>query len=721
MFFACLRFKNQGGFFMFKKSLLPLVLLVLLSAAAVFANSPADVQNEVKNYILENNETLSFWNLSAVYSAGVDITADEGLQIDVAEPNENSQPTDYAKYILTKLMQGENPSVYASLLAQKQAGTGSFSSLSNQHTWAMITLDAAGARYNRPKALAHLKSFQKSDGGFALGGEDEPSYIDATGMALVALSQYNDRDTQQVISAAAGFIKNKWLSSDILNNANSLSTVISGLCAVGEDIFTSGWLKDEKSLFGALCEFKLEDGSFFYMADDEEADTLATAQALIAMSDIINQRSVWASFATLSSVTVNLRIEGAATTYYDGDITILGTPPTALDAILDALEGNNIEYEIIEYDSPPGIPFLSSIADDTGGKFDGTGYWMYIVNGAWTDNGLSEQYLADNDEVLVYYGDMAPGTVIATYAITPSTLRAKESFTITLSADYFDWESGNTITVNIKDATVRVGEKTYLTNAAGEAVIDGIKSAGTYKVNISKMNAAGYPAIVRIPEFEITVEKATSDDSAQTPSTRFPAIQVPTEKNVETTADLKSKPAEVVAKLFQDEQLISDWAKDAIVKMAALKIMTGNENNDFLPQAEITRAEFTALLVRLLNLELLENSIDFADIGNGEWYCSYIITAKANNLITGYDDNTFRPQNTVSREEMAVILSRAYSFEQDGIAFGDDADISDWAKEAVLKVGASGIMHGSGGNFEPQKSVTREMAAVVAARLTEKF
>jgi hypothetical protein len=65
----------------------------------------------------------------------------------------------------------------------------------------------------------------------------ETSYADVTGMALIALSDFDDEYAQTLISGAVQFLNDAWLSSDVFNNANTISAAISGLCAAGEVYF----------------------------------------------------------------------------------------------------------------------------------------------------------------------------------------------------------------------------------------------------------------------------------------------------------------------------------------------------------------------------------------------------------------------------------------------------------------------------------------------------
>ncbi|NLB81271.1 MAG: DUF4430 domain-containing protein [Clostridiaceae bacterium] len=453
-------------------------------------------------------------------------------------------------------------------------------------------------------------------------------------------------------------------------------------------------------------------------------DDLATAQALIAICDIINKNNVWANF-TPANTTVNLRIEGITETFYNNSITISGTKSTALDVITDALDSKNITYEISFFEN---APFLSSIKDDKTGQFQGEGGWSCLVNENSLTVGLGDFLVTENDNILVYYGSYGAATQFAEYAISPGPLYAGKTFKITLTGSYTDWDinTWESIFVSgkpVMGATVSIGDDTYITDEEGIATIDKITTMGTYKVNISKMSQAGYPAIIRIPEFEIEIEKAKEPDNPAPPRNRTITRRiVQAEQNNEETSNnnIQNKPVNEIAP-YKDEDQISDWAKQYVQAAKERGIMLGNDNNEFNPQQLISRAEFTALLVRLLKITSDEKDISFSDVNENDWYYTYVITAKASNLISGYDDNTFRPNYGITREEMAVIINRAFNLGQGEYSFNDDNDISPWAQQAASKIGAAGIMQGADGAFQPQRNVSREMAATVAIRLVEKY
>ena len=92
-------------------------------------------------------------------------------------------------------------------------------------------------------------------------------------------------------------------------------------------------------------------------------------------------------------------------------------------------------------------------------------------------------------------------------------------------------------------------------------------------------------------------------------------------------------------------------------------------------------------------------------------------------IIQGYEDGTFRPERSISREEMCAILDRLLMLlevktEGTPMSFADAGSISDWAKDSVARMSACGLIKGQGNNcFAPKATSTRAEAATVLLRL----
>lgn len=162
------------------------------------------------------------------------------------------------------------------------------------------------------------------------------------------------------------------------------------------------------------------------------------------------------------------------------------------------------------------------------------------------------------------------------------------------------------------------------------------------------------------------------------------------------------------------------WASNVIKTLAAKHIIEGTSATTFSPSKDLTRAEFVALLVRALDLKATKQAA-FSDVADKAWYAEAVAAASEAGLVTGDDKGKFNPSAKVTREEMAVILIRAYEkktgkkAEQAGNASLKDSDsISAWAKSSVSQAVALGLLQGrDGGLFAPKASLNRAEGAQV--------
>jgi len=155
-----------------------------------------------------------------------------------------------------------------------------------------------------------------------------------------------------------------------------------------------------------------------------------------------------------------------------------------------------------------------------------------------------------------------------------------------------------------------------------------------------------------------------------------------------------------------------------IESMAAKGIISGIGNNKFAPGKVLTRAEFSKLLVEMLQLDITDKSVIFSDIDTSIWYAPYVNAACKAGLIKGVGDNRFDPDNTITTQDAALILVRALKYKGITIKAGslsgikDDMDISSYAREAVGFTVSNGIMRvDSEGNFNAGDTVNRASAA----------
>ena len=190
------------------------------------------------------------------------------------------------------------------------------------------------------------------------------------------------------------------------------------------------------------------------------------------------------------------------------------------------------------------------------------------------------------------------------------------------------------------------------------------------------------------------------------------------------------------AKYFLDVT-VNDWFYEPVNKAAELKYMSGYNGTKFFgPSDAISRGQVACVLFNMAGGELGSADFEydnnggfasFSDVDGGQYYAKAVAWAKAAGVVNGYDDGTFRPENSITREEFAAMLAnyakKVGNFEaSDGSALAalPDADqVSGWAEESVAWAVENGIM-GNGGVVNPAAKITRAEAAAMAVNYQPK-
>jgi hypothetical protein len=145
----------------------------------------------------------------------------------------------------------------------------------------------------------------------------------------------------------------------------------------------------------------------------------------------------------------------------------------------------------------------------------------------------------------------------------------------------------------------------------------------------------------------------------------------------------------------------------------------------FEPHAPLTRDAFVAALYRRARepgVSGLDNP--FSDVPALMWYTDAVIWAAHNNIIQGTGDGRFEPRENITREQMAVMISRYADAlskplprTHPAMSFNDAREISAWASDAVRAIQRAGIIFGRPGNiFDPQGNVTRAETSAILRR-----
>ncbi|MCQ6563146.1 S-layer homology domain-containing protein [Paenibacillus mendelii] len=127
-------------------------------------------------------------------------------------------------------------------------------------------------------------------------------------------------------------------------------------------------------------------------------------------------------------------------------------------------------------------------------------------------------------------------------------------------------------------------------------------------------------------------------------------------------------------KTFAD--LSGHWAKSDVELLASKQIVKGVSTKNFAPNNNVTRAEFVSLIVRALGLgEEASYTERFIDVSATDWFVGAVGAASKVSIVNGLEDGTFRPGETITREQMAVMLSNALKFAINKFAASTTANV----------------------------------------------
>jgi len=192
---------------------------------------------------------------------------------------------------------------------------------------------------------------------------------------------------------------------------------------------------------------------------------------------------------------------------------------------------------------------------------------------------------------------------------------------------------------------------------------------------------------------------------------------------IKTPAGISTKPDAAYIPFTSQPVSFSDiedypWAAEAIAALAQSGAIKGKDKDIFAPGDKITREEFVKIIASVLDLDISDTNNSFTDVSS-DWSIPYITAAVKAGIVKGVDKSLFAPEDLISREQGAVIIFRALIYlneqpQSDETLFDDDADISEWAKEAVYCLKNIGIIDGKGANkFVPLDYLSRAEAAKI--------
>ena len=173
----------------------------------------------------------------------------------------------------------------------------------------------------------------------------------------------------------------------------------------------------------------------------------------------------------------------------------------------------------------------------------------------------------------------------------------------------------------------------------------------------------------------------------------------------------------------------SDWFYNDVMYVYYNGIMSGTGEKTFEPNTTTNRAMFVAVAWRLEHMPAPENEASFTDVEKGTWYTDAVAWAYENGVASGFGDGTFGPNESITREQLAVFLYKYAQYKGYDLtitgnidSFIDKDSVSPWAKDAVIWAVQNKIIAGKDGNkLDPKGHATRAEFAAIVHRFLEKM
>jgi len=244
-----------------------------------------------------------------------------------------------------------------------------------------------------------------------------------------------------------------------------------------------------------------------------------------------------------------------------------------------------------------------------------------------------------------------------------------------------------------------------------------------YALVAAQRNAEGRNSLYRMSDRVVRGEIA-NDESIQ-------GIDTPPEANApiglpNRHADVRIVPVSAPNRTFSDIQ--GHTNQKAIEALASRGIINGVSETAFVPDTTMTRAEFAAIVTRGLGLPLRAASV-FTDVPSSAWYAMVVGTAHYYEIVRGISADEFNPHGTITRQEAAVMITRAARLSgmniiradveiRDTLAiFGDQSAVAPWARESLTFCFNTGILDDYAFYIEPNRAVSRGEIAEMLYRM----
>lgn len=161
----------------------------------------------------------------------------------------------------------------------------------------------------------------------------------------------------------------------------------------------------------------------------------------------------------------------------------------------------------------------------------------------------------------------------------------------------------------------------------------------------------------------------------------------------------------------------ASWMEPYLEKLVSWGVMRGDSSGNLHPDRTLTRAEFVVLVNRAFGYDDVSATVPFRDVKAADWYYDDINIGYTTGYFNGTSKNTASPKSSVTREQAAVLLGRNLVLDDEpgaSIDFTDSGKLSNYSRGLIRSAVTEGILSGYGdGSFRPKQSITRGQMAVL--------
>ncbi|MDO4618280.1 MAG: S-layer homology domain-containing protein [Clostridia bacterium] len=274
---------------------------------------------------------------------------------------------------------------------------------------------------------------------------------------------------------------------------------------------------------------------------------------------------------------------------------------------------------------------------------------------------------------------------------------------------------GNEFTLKVKDIDVSglLVEFTASTGAkvvteTGEELVSGVS-----RVNFDRTRVFEVVAETGLSQYYTIYVDVEATSDADDRNDNFTVI---VDNDAPAEGEGVVDPGEYEERVFSDVPT-GYWATEAIEALYEKGIVGGKDDGTFDPNALITREEFCSMVAKAFNYSPKNTRMSFDDVVSGAWYENSVYALAENDVVAGIAKHTFGTGETITRQDMVVILYRvimnkSIEYVREYADFVDQAKIAPYATEAVEVMYKAGFVNGfEDGTFRPTAGTTKAMAA----------